>query len=130
MVDQSRTRNVPTAASTNRMPAQMATQGMTPKEIIGIVRRHIFLIVFMTIMGTCIGGGGWFLLRMYAPKYTSQALIEVSPPGIEDPDKLQTANPNRDIFLNFRKSKAFSLKRPDNLRQLLRDDSIRQFQQL
>jgi len=126
MAAQFQTRNVSAGTVTNRMPAQMASQGMTPKEILGIVRRHIFLIVFTTIIGTCVGGGSWFLLRRYAPKYTSQALIVVSPPGIDDPDQFRTINPNRDIFYNFRKSKAFSLKRPGNLRKLLRDDEIRQ----
>ncbi|MBW8035204.1 MAG: polysaccharide biosynthesis tyrosine autokinase [Planctomycetes bacterium] len=121
MAGQFQTRNVPARTNVNRMPAQMAAQGMTPKEILGIIRRHIFLIVFMTVIGTCIGGGSWFLLYKYAPKYSAQALILVSPSGAEDPDIFTTATPNQNIFFNFRKSKAFSLKQPVHLRTLLRD---------
>ena len=127
MAGQFQTRNVSAGSIGNRMPAQMASQGMTPKEILAIIRRHLFLIVFMTVIGTFIGGGSWFLLRRYAPRYRAQALIAVSPPGTEDPDRFATSTPNRDIYLNFRKSKAFSLKRPGNLRRLLREsDAVRQ----
>lgn len=126
MNGQSHTRNAGPNTPTGHMPTQMAMSGMTPKEIISIVRRHIFLIVFMTVTGTVLGGTGWYLLQRYLPQYQAQALIAVSAPGIVDPDMFRSATPQRDIYLNFRKSKAFSLSRINNLRKLLREsDAVR-----
>ena len=39
-----------------RGPVPAAGIALTPKDIWGIVRRHILLIIFMTILGVIIGG--------------------------------------------------------------------------
>jgi len=58
----------------------VAAGALTPKEIFGILRRHILLMVSLTILGFIIGGMAWYLLLRYAPKYTAQTYIRVLPP--------------------------------------------------
>jgi hypothetical protein len=53
-----------------------AAAALTPKEVLGILRRHMVLIVFLTVLGLGAGGGSWYLLRKYVPKYTAQTLIK------------------------------------------------------
>ena len=72
----------------NRMagpPAAVAASGLTPKDILGIFRRHISLIVLMIILGFIAGGVSWYLLKKYYPKYTARTYIKVFPPVEKDP---------------------------------------------
>jgi capsular exopolysaccharide synthesis family protein len=113
-----------------RMPANAGppAAAMTPKEIVGIVRRHIFMIVFFTIMGTIAGGGSWYLLQRYMPKYTSAGTIEVLPPtgvNLRDFTKTQLS---KDIFYEFRATKAFGLRHQGFRQSLLEDDDVRETQ--
>ena len=44
----------------------LATQTvMTPKEVLGVLRRHVLLIVILTLLGTAVGTGSWFLFHRY-----------------------------------------------------------------
>jgi hypothetical protein len=38
---------------------------LTPKEVLGMLRRHLWLILFMTVLGGAFGGGGWYLMRRF-----------------------------------------------------------------
>ena len=58
---------------------------MTPKEIVGIFRRHLWMIIILTLLGLIIGGVSWFLFDRYLPKYTAIGGVNVSSPGIKDP---------------------------------------------
>ena len=68
-------RNVAPRTAGVRPPAAMQTT-MTPKEIMGIMRRHVLLIIALTTLGTVIGGGLWFGFRKYFPKYTAMGAID------------------------------------------------------
>ncbi|MBW8016566.1 MAG: polysaccharide biosynthesis tyrosine autokinase [Planctomycetes bacterium] len=103
-----------------------AASTMTPKEIVGIIRRHIFMIVVFTILGTCAGVGSWFLVKTYFPKYTSIGAIEVLPPIDVDPTKIGGPQPNPDLFYQFRSTKAFRFRDQGFLQDLLLDDDIRE----
>ncbi|MHC5075880.1 MAG: hypothetical protein ACYTFM_05585, partial [Planctomycetota bacterium] len=46
-------------------PSDVSTLSLTPKDILDIVRRHMFLIICFTIFGFIVGGASWFLLRRY-----------------------------------------------------------------
>jgi len=41
------------------------TVTMTPKDIVAILRRHILLIVSITILGVIIGVVGWYLFLKF-----------------------------------------------------------------
>ncbi len=45
-----------------------AAAALTPKDVFGILRRHILLMISLTILGLIIAGASWYLLRRYAPK--------------------------------------------------------------
>ncbi len=98
---------------------------LTPKDILTMLRRHVWLIIIMTIVGFIIGCTTWFLLKRFSPKYTAETLIEVLPPGRVDPMILTSPLPNKDIAYQFRFSKATLIKQQSTLGQLLRRDAIR-----
>ena len=62
---------------------------LTPKDIVNTLRRHVWLIIILTIAGFFAGGVTWFLLRKYNPKYTATTLIKVLSPAKKDPMKIE-----------------------------------------
>ena len=49
-------------------PANAAVMALTPKEILGMLRRHLWMILFMTILGGAAGTGGWYLMQRFRPR--------------------------------------------------------------
>jgi len=109
-----------------RPPMAGQSQTITPKEIIAILRRHVLLIISFTVLGVIIGGISWFLLRRYAPVYTASTAIEVLHPGQSDPMSFTSGVSNKDLFYQFRSTKAAFIKQQNNLQELLKRDKIRQ----
>lgn len=101
---------------------------LTPKDIVGIIRRHFFLIVILTVLGTVAGGVSWYLLLRFSPKYTARTAINVLPPGQTDPIRIDTSMPNKDLYFQFRTTKANIIKQQSMLEELLRRDKIRESQ--
>ena len=113
-----------------RPPMGPAAGGMamTPKEIVGILRQHIWMIIIFTVVGTIIGGGSWFLCDRYLPKYTSVRAIDVSMPITEDPLIIGNSQVADDIYYQFRFTKATLIKQQNMLEELLRQPKIRDTQ--
>jgi capsular polysaccharide biosynthesis protein len=107
------------------MPPAAGAMAMTPKEIVGILRRHIWMILIFTILGTIIGGGAWFLCDRYLPRYTSKRAIDVDPPINLDPMVITGIQPQKDIYYQFRFTKATLVKQQSMLEELLRRDKVR-----
>lgn len=103
-----------------------ANLGITPKEILDILRRHLFLIIMMTVLGAVAGVGLWAVLRKVAPKYTARTYIEVLSPGQTDPTIIGGTLAGKDIAYEFRFSKAALIKQQNMLQQLIRRDAIRE----
>lgn len=101
------------------------SSAMTPKEILSILRRHILLIVSLTVLGTIIGGVSWFLLNRYMPRYTATAYIEVLAPTQQDPMQITSPQPQRDFYAQFRFTKAAMMTQQTMLQDMLRQDTIR-----
>ena len=78
-----------------RPPVQATT--MSPKEIVDILRRHVWLIILMSIVGIILATIAYGLMRIYAPKYTAMTFIEVLEPGKRDPSKFATTMAGKDI---------------------------------
>ncbi|MHC4758165.1 MAG: hypothetical protein ACYTE8_05885, partial [Planctomycetota bacterium] len=93
--------------------------GLTPKEILGILRRHVFLIMFFTTTGLVAGGGSWYLLLRNAPKYTASTFVEVLPPIDRDPMDLRGIIVNKDIQFGYRLSIASLMKQQGVMMELL-----------
>ena len=103
-----------------------SAMSITPKEMLDILRRHLFLIISLTIMGTVVGVGLWFILKTIAPKYTARTYIEVLSPGQSDPTIIGTPLASKDIAYEFRSSKAALIKQQSTLQELIRRDTIRE----
>jgi len=100
--------------------------GITPREIIAILRRHWIMIILLTILGFCCGGGSWFLLLRYWPWYTALTFIKVLPPVEKDPTTIQSAPVAQDIQYGNRLSLAMRLTSQVMLQQLIDRDKIQQ----
>ena len=106
--------------------AVAAPMTMTPKEIVGIFRRHIWLIILFTAAGLIIGGGAWFLMQRYCPRYTANTAINVSPPIDVDPMLFSSVQSNKDLYYQFRFTKASFMRQQYYYQQLIRRDKIRE----
>ncbi len=107
------------------IPRHPATTSMTPKEAIGILRRHILLIIILTMLGLVAGGGGWYLLHKYLPEYTATTYIKVLPPVKTDPMVIDTPQTQKDILYGYRLSIANLIKQQSNLQDLLESDLVK-----
>jgi polysaccharide biosynthesis transport protein len=105
--------------------SSVSMASITPKEILDILRRHLFLIISLTIIGAVAGGGLWYILKIVAPKYTAQTYIEVLPPGQADPTVIGTPMVSKDVSYEFRSSKAALIKQQNMLQELIRREAIR-----
>ncbi len=103
-----------------------AARTLTPKEIVGMLRRHIWLVLFMTTLGGAAGGGGWVLVRRYAPLYKAEAILKVLPPIDTDPMEIVAMQVQQDLQYGHRVSLSNLMKRQDSLQALLRSDKVRQ----
>jgi succinoglycan biosynthesis transport protein ExoP len=116
--------------ASNRLPGQIsqrfpAATSMTTKEAIGILRRHIFLIIFLTVLGICTGGTGWYLLQKYIPRYTATTYIKVLPPVEKDPMDIVAPQTHKDIMYGYRQSIANLMKQQSSLQKLLESDEVK-----
>ena len=117
--------------ASNRMPRPPgqgfpAAASMTPKETVGILRRHIFLIFFLIMLGVAAGGAGWYLLHKYIPRYTATTYIQVLPPVEKDPMDIVAPQVQKDILYGHRQSIANLLKQQSTLQDLLDRPKVRQ----
>jgi succinoglycan biosynthesis transport protein ExoP len=110
-------------AGTRPMPATVV---LTPKDIFGILRRHILLIVSLTILGFMVGGVGWYLLKKYIPKYTARTFIRVLPPVEKDPMTIGGGQVAQDIQYSYRTSLAALITQQSTLQRLIDRDKIQE----
>lgn len=118
----------PTVAG--RMPRPPGAKGapeaaLTPKEALGMLRRHLWLILFMTIIGGAVGTGGWYLIRRYLPLYRAETAIKVLPPIDSDPMNMVVAQVQQDIRYGHRVSLANLMRSQSTLQDLLKRDEVR-----
>ena len=113
-----------------RPPEQgfQAAASMTPREAMGILRRHIFLIFFLTMLGVATGSAGWYLLQKYIPRYTSTTYIKVLPPVEKDPMDIVAPQTQKDILYGYRQSIANLIKQQSSLEALFNSDVVKETQ--
>jgi succinoglycan biosynthesis transport protein ExoP len=119
----------PTAAGRMARPSPVrggAQVTLTPKEALGMLRRHVWLILFMTILGGMVGAGGWYLVRRYLPLYQAQAVLKVLPPVDTDPMNIVAIQVQQDLQYGHRVSLANLMKGQSSLEGLIRNsDKVR-----
>ena len=111
------------ASPTQRTMASAPT--LTPKDIAGILRRHILLIISLTTLGIIVGTVSWFLLKMYFPEYTAVALIKVLPPVDKDPKVIGGIQVAKDLQYGYRVSMASIITQQSTFQGLLDRDNIK-----
>jgi len=107
-------------------PRSPAAASLTAKEVFGILRRHILLIIFLTVLGLGAGGGTWKLLQMRFPRYTAKTYIQVLPPTETDPMTIGTVQLQKDILYGYRQSIANLIKQQSTLEDLLDRDNVKE----
>lgn len=108
------------------MAARGAASGITPREIVAILRRHWLMIVLLTILGLGCGSASWYLFLKYWPLYTAQTFIRVLSPAEKDPTVIQSSPVAKDIQYGNRLSLAMRLTSQNMLQQLIDRDKIQQ----
>ena len=100
------------------------SKGMSPKDLLRIVRRHKWLILLTFIVVVGITVAGTFLWQEWAPFYTAEALLRVSPPA----ETLMTAGrapiPGKDIIERYKRSQAALAKNQAVLESAAKDARI------
>jgi len=91
-------------------PRPPAAATLTPREVLAILRRHVLLIIVLTVLGFVVGGATWFLLRRFLPRYTARTYIEVLPPVVTDPMEITTLTVHRERLYGHRLSLANIIK--------------------
>ncbi|RKY11973.1 MAG: hypothetical protein DRP65_02635 [Planctomycetota bacterium] len=109
-----------------RPPMAAGAPTLTPKQIVGILRRHILLMIFSATVGLVIGGVAWYLFQRFMPTYMAQTAIEVLPPGITDPMEIASSPANKDMAYQLRFTKAAFIKQQSTFENLLRRDKVRE----
>ena len=99
---------------------------LTPKDVFGILRRHILLMVSLTILGLIVGGVSWYFLKKYAPKYTARTFIKVLPPIEKDPMTITGGQVAKDIQYGHRASMAALITQQSTLQKLIDRDKIKE----
>ncbi len=117
-------------AATGRMPRSPGAKGasetaLTPREALGMLRRHLWLILFVTFIGGAAGTGGWYLVRRYLPLYRAETAIKVLPPIVTDPMDIVVAQVQQDVRYGHRVALANLMKAQSMLQELLQRDEIR-----
>ena len=97
---------------------------LSPKEIVAILRRHIPLVITLTILGFIFGGASWYLLLKYFPKYTADAIIKVLPAVERDPMSIGGLQVAKDIQYGARVSVATLIIQQNNMMELVKRDKI------
>jgi capsular exopolysaccharide synthesis family protein len=115
---------IPGAVAKPTGPKPSSNGAMTPKEILGMLRRHILLIIILTILGAAAGLGTWYLLRLYWPLYEAETYIKVLPPIETDPMAIVSPQVQKDIQYGHRVQMASILSGENSLRNLLRADKV------
>ena len=110
-------------AGARPMPAVVA---LTPKEVFGILRRHILLMVSLTILGFMVGGVSWYLLKSYLPEYTARTFMRVLPPIEKDPMTIVGGQVAKDIQYGNRVSMAGLMTQQSTLQRLIARDKIQE----
>jgi len=105
-----------------------AAAALTPKEAYGILRRHVFLIIGLTLLGFIVAAVLWYLLLQHFPKYTAQTYIRVLSPVEKDPMTIGGRLAGEDIQYSHRLSMASLITQQSTLESLLGRDRVRQTQ--
>ncbi|MGC9335780.1 MAG: GumC family protein, partial [Anaerolineae bacterium] len=108
-------------------PTTMTPPVMTPREMMAILRRHLWLIIILTGTMMAITLGLYGIKYFFWPEYTAETFVEVLPQTIEDPfETVGPTLPSQELQYQFRNTKAAYFKSEDMLRKYLERPEVRE----
>ncbi|MFW6058956.1 MAG: GumC family protein [Phycisphaeraceae bacterium] len=54
-----------------------------PIDPLRVLRRHVWLLMALVVLGVVAGGATWYAMRQYSPRYTSEAILRVDPRNVQ-----------------------------------------------
>lgn len=88
------------------------------------MRRHVLLMIFLTLLGLGAGGGTWKLLQIKFPRYTARTYIRVLPPVETDPMTIGAVQLDTRVLYGHRQSIASLIKQQSTMEDLLKRDKV------
>ena len=110
---------IPVRRITSGASPRAGAEALTFKEVITMMRQHIWLVIFFPIAGFIIGVLSWYLLLTYFPRYTANSYVEVLSPVERDPLKIGENVIDRERQYNYRMSLAMLITEQGMLGRLL-----------
>jgi len=104
---------------------QPVGMALTPKELVMMLRQHLLLVILLTAAGSFIGGGLWFFLKRFAPRYTAETYIKVLPIVDKNPTVIVPYMMNTEIQFVYRQSMAALIIQQYTFTELLKRDKVR-----
>ena len=105
--------------------ATAAPAAFGPRDILGILRRRIWIIVIFVILGAIGGGAAWWLLRRYAPVYVSRAQWKCQVPNLETTMRPTELRMSKDAITLATEEQAQRVKSAEFLQDVLTQPSIK-----
>ncbi len=103
-----------------------ATAALSPRAVFVILRRHAFMILFVTLLGLAAGGGIWKLFQIKFPRYTARTYIQVQPSAGTDSTTIGAMQPQPEVMYEHRQSIANLIKRQSMFEELLKRDNVKE----
>ncbi|MFA9476760.1 polysaccharide biosynthesis tyrosine autokinase [Phycisphaerales bacterium AB-hyl4] len=112
------------------------TTGMTPAtggsrfkpiDPLRVLRKYMWLLMLLVIVGVSLGIGTWYVLRTQAPSYTSQAQLRVTPLPQADSTRVASEMHQQrlDVLATFIQNEIMRLRSEDILRATLDRSEVR-----
>ena len=94
------------------------------RDIVGILRQRMVLILALWMLFSAIAVGLWLLFWIKFPTYTSEAWIECVSDNPGEALTIAQADPNKDVYERFVESQALFVKAPEILDRALQTPEV------
>jgi len=101
---------------------------LTFKDVLGILRRRMWMIIIITSISAVLGVVLWYVLKQNSPKYTSVGFIRCKMPSQSGLYGVQSSVPRQDVIEMETASAAEQMNSESFLSQLLQRSKIQQLE--
>lgn len=117
---------IQTSQRRSAMPSEAVGTGLTYKDVLGILRRRMWLIIIITTMFVILSVGLWYIFLMHSPKYTSVGFIRCKMPTQEGVFGARGIIPRKDVIAMATSSNAELLNNEFFLSEVLNRTKVTQ----
>jgi len=126
------TTNTATTGSLTTQPvdafAPRAPAGMSPVDLLKIIRRRIVLILVIWFLFIGVTVGGTYLWARYYPSYRADAYVQVTSPNPSLPFDIAGTPANQDLIERYVRDETVRLKSEQILSEAINDPLLRETQ--